>query len=186
MNTGTRARANFVPLDELSATIGAAELLLFCRDLRGTLIDAAVAATGRALSVQSRGGSSLGAAGAGVGFAVETTAGTLVPVVRNAVDGLLPAVRDEVSRLVYAARSGRLAPSDVGGAAVTVCDSLPLAGAIAADASGCVLAVSGPRSGSGIVTLSLAVDDSGIGADAARAFFATLVRLLRHPYRLLV
>ena len=108
MTTGTQAMARFVPLDEFNATIGAAELLLFCRDLRGTLIDAAVAAAGRALSVQPQGERALGVAGAGVGVAVETTDGTLVPVVRNAVDGLLPSVRDEVSRLIDAARTGRL------------------------------------------------------------------------------
>jgi len=186
MTTGAQTMARFVPLDEFSATIGAAELLLFCRDLRGTLIDAAVAAAGRALSVQPHGESALGVAGAGVGVAVETTEGTLVPVVRNAVDGLLPAVRDEVSRLIDAARAGRLAPSDIGGAAVTVCDSVPLIGAVAVEGRNCILTVSGPRAGSGLVTLSLAVGGSDVRTDVARTFFATVVRLLRHPYRLLV
>lgn len=186
MTTGTQTTARFVPLDEFSATIGAAELLLFCRDLRGTLIDASVAAAGRALSVQPRGECAFGAAGAGVGVAVETAHGTLVPVVRNAVDGLLPSVRDEVSRLIDAARTGRLLPSDVGGATVTVCDSGPLLGAVAAEGSGCVLTVRGPQADSGLITLSLAVGGSDAGTDVARTFFATVVRLLRHPYRLLV
>ena len=42
------------------------------------------------------------------------------------------------SRLIDAARTGRLLPSDVGGATVTVCDSGPLLGAVAAEGSGCV------------------------------------------------
>jgi pyruvate/2-oxoglutarate dehydrogenase complex dihydrolipoamide acyltransferase (E2) component len=186
MTTGTQTTARFVPLGEFSATIEAAELLLFCRDLGGTLIDAAVAAAGRALSVQPRGKSALDAGGAGVGVAVETTDRTLFPVVRNAADGLLPSVRDEVSRLIDAARAGRLAPSDVGGAAVTVCDSVPLTRAVPAEGRGCLLTVRGPQAGSGLVTLSLAVDGSGGGTDVAHTFFATVVRLLRHPYRLLV
>jgi pyruvate/2-oxoglutarate dehydrogenase complex dihydrolipoamide acyltransferase (E2) component len=186
MTTGAQTMARFVPLDEFSATIGAAELLLFCRDLRGTLMDAAVAAAGRALAAQPRGERTLCASGAGVGVAVETAEGTVVPVVRNAVDAPLPSVRDEVSRLIDAARAGRLAPGDVGGAAVTVCDSVPLIGAVVAEGRNCILTVSGPRAGSGVVTLSLAVGGSDVRTDVARTFFTTVERLLRHPYRLLV
>jgi hypothetical protein len=185
MTTGTQAVAPFVPLDEFTATIAASELMLFCRDLRGTLIDAVVVAAGRALAAPPpRGG--MGGGKTGIGIVVETAEGPCVPVVRNALDGSLPAIRDEVSRLLEAARSGRLAPGDLGGAALTVCDSVTPLGVVATDVRGGVLTVRGPQEGSTLVTLSLVVDGSDVGADVARHFFVSVVRMLRHPYRLLV
>jgi pyruvate/2-oxoglutarate dehydrogenase complex dihydrolipoamide acyltransferase (E2) component len=184
MTTGTQAVAPFVPLDEFTATIAASELMLFCRDLRGTLIDAAVVAAGRALAAPPR-LAWVGGGETGIGIAVETAEGTCVPVVRNALDGSLPAIRDEVSRLLEAARSGRLAPGDVGGAAVTVCDVVTPLGVAAAEVRGGILTVRGPQQGSALVTLSLVVDGSDVRADVARLFFVSVVRMLRHPYRLL-
>ena len=74
-----------------------------------------------------------GAQGTGVGVVVESGGKMLVPVVRNAADASLPQVRDEVTRLVEAARTGVSASGDVGGAAVTVCESVPAAAAVDVD-----------------------------------------------------
>jgi pyruvate/2-oxoglutarate dehydrogenase complex dihydrolipoamide acyltransferase (E2) component len=186
MTTGTQVIAPFVPLDEFTATIGASELLLFCRDLRGTLVGTVVAAAGRALGAQPHEGSGLGGGDPGVGIAVETIGGTVVPVVRNALDAPLPAIRDEVSRLADAARAGRLAPGDLGAAVVTVCDPVALLGVAAADVRGPLLTVRSIGNDSAVVTLSLVVDGSDVRADVAQTFFAAVVRMLRHPYRLLV
>jgi len=183
--TATRERPPALP--GLTASIPASELLLFCRDLRGTVTDALVAATGRALSAHPEVGCVLRPAGTGVGVAVDTVAGVLVPVVRNATDGPLPQVRAEVTRLVAAARTGRLSPADVGGAAVTVYDSAPEAGSVGVEArTGCILVVDRLAHDSLDLTFFLKADDPEVGSEEAGRFFATLVRLLRHPYRLLV
>ncbi len=55
-----------------------------------------------------------------VGLAVDTERGLLVPVVRDADRLTLPAIAAETARLVAAARSGRLAPDDLGGGTFTV------------------------------------------------------------------
>jgi len=115
------------------ASIVASELFLFCRDLRGTVTDAVVAATGRALAAHPEVGCALLPTGTGVGVAVDTDGGVIVPVVRNATDAQLPQVRAEVTRLVDAAREGRLSPADLGGAAVTVYDSVSGAGTVGVD-----------------------------------------------------
>jgi pyruvate dehydrogenase E2 component (dihydrolipoamide acetyltransferase) len=181
----TRARP--LAILGLRASIPASELLLFCRDLRGTVTDALVAATGRALSAHPEVGCVLRPAGTGVGIAVDTDGGVLVPVVRNATDGPLPQVRAEVTRLVAAARTGRLSPADVGGAAVTVYECALDEGTAGAGAhTGCILVVDRLECDSLDLTLSLTSDDSEVGSEEAGRFFATLVRLLQHPYRLLV
>lgn len=162
----------------LQASIAASELLLFCRDLRGTVTDVVVAAAGRALAAHP--GLGCTAEGNGIGVAVDADGDVLVPVVRNATDAPLPQVRAEVSRLVDAARAGRLSPADVGGAAVTICD------AGAEPSTGCVLAIGRPTFGSPDLTLVLSVDEGGGAGDEAGRLFATLVRLLQHPYRRLV
>lgn len=183
--TETRVRSTALP--GLEASITASELLLFCRDLRGTVTDAVVAATGRALAAHPAVGCALRPAETGVGVAVATDGGVLVPVVRNATDAPLPQVRAEVTRLVDAARAGRLSPADVGGAAVTVYDSVSNAGtAVVAAPTGCILTVEGPASDSLDLTLALTVDGSEVGGEEAGRFFATLVRLLQYPYRRLV
>lgn len=183
--TETRARSSALP--GVEASIAASELLLFCRDLRGTVTDAVVAATGRALAAHPEVGCALRTAATGVGVAVATDGGVLVPVVRNATDAPLPQVRAEVTRLVDAARAGRLSSADVGGAAVTVYDFVPGAGTAVVDApTGCILTVARPEYDSFDLTLALTVDGSEVGGEEAGRFFATLVRLLQHPYRLLV
>lgn len=177
----TEVRAERRRASGLQASIAASELLLFCRDLRGTVTDVVVAAAGRALAAHP--GLGCTAEGNGIGVAVDADGDVLVPVVRNATDAPLPQVRAEVSRLVDAARAGRLSPADVGGAAVTICD----AGVARAEPStGCVLAIGRPTLGSPDLTLVLSVDERpGAGEEAGR-LFATLVRLLQHPYRRLV
>ena len=183
--TATRVRSSALP--GLRASIPASELLLFCRDLRGTVTDALVAATGRALSAHPQVGCVLRSAGTGVGVAVDTAGGVLVPVVRNAADGPLPQVRAEVTRLVAAARTGRLSPADVGGAAVTVYDCAQEIGVVGIGAhTGCILVIDRLEYDSLDIMLSLAADDSEVGSEEAGRLFATLVRLLKHPYRLLV
>lgn len=182
--TSSRMQA---PRTGLEATIATSELLLFCRDLRGTTTDVVVAATGRALALHP--GLAGCDAAAGVGVAVETAGCVLVPVVRNAGEAPLPAVRDEVERVIGAALEGRLSPDDLGAAAVTVHDPFPGAGASLPESlGGRVLSVGRPSCDSPELTLSLSVDgsDADVAGDQAAPFFATLVRLLRHPYRRLV
>lgn len=180
----TSSRTQGPPRTGLEATIATSELLLFCRDLRGTTTDVVVAATGRALALHP--GLAGRAEAAGVGVAVETAGCLLVPVVRNACEAPLPAVRDEVERVVGAALEGRLSPDDLGVAAVTVHDPFPgTGGALPEALGGRVLSVDRAAGDSPELTLSLSVDGSGAGDEAA-PFFATLVRLLRHPYRRLV
>jgi pyruvate/2-oxoglutarate dehydrogenase complex dihydrolipoamide acyltransferase (E2) component len=171
----------------VSASIPSAELHLFCRDLRGTVGEAIVAATGRALLGHPGVGQAHRGAGTGVGVAVDTDQGLFVPVVRNAGDGPLPEVQAEVARLVAAARSGSLSATEVGGAAVTVCECTRDAGAVVAEAStGYVLAIDELGVDSVELTLFFTNDGPDIGREEERRFFAALVRLLRHPYRLLV
>lgn len=55
-----------------------------------------------------------------VSMAVETDAGLVVPVVRNAGSRPLDAVAADARRLVESARAGRLSADDVGGAAIAV------------------------------------------------------------------
>ncbi len=183
--TETRARSSAHP--GLEASIAAPELLLFCRDLRGTLIDVVVAAAGRALAASSATGRADRSDRTGVGVAVTTGSGVLVPVVRNATDAPLPQVRAEVARLVAAARASRLAPADVGGAIVTVCDVQPGTGVgLLEPPAGWLLTVDRTGPDSPDLTLALSGDFSEIGVLEAGRFFALLARLLRHPYRRLV
>ncbi len=182
--TETRGRSSVLP--GLTASIAASELLLFSRDLRGPVTAVVVAATGRALAAHPEVDCALLPAGTGVGVAVDTDGGVLVPVVRNAADAQLPQVRDEVTRLIYEARTGKLSPGDVGGASVIVCEGVPMAGALGVDPPiGCILAVDRPESHSLDLTCALTVN-SDVGREEAGRFFATFVRLLLHPYRLLV
>jgi len=58
-----------------------------------------------------------------VGVSVETDAGLMVPVIHNAQQMTLSQIQRELSRLVEAARTGTLAPSDVEGATFTVTNS---------------------------------------------------------------
>ena len=170
----------------LRALIPASELLLFCRDLRGTVVDAVVAAAGRALLANAETAPATREAGTGVGVAVDTGNGLLVPVVRNAADDPLPRVRTDVSRLVAAARTGTLAPTEIGGAAVTVCERARDVRAVAAEActSG-ILSLEWPGVDALELTLFRGDGEPAVGGDGTGQFFATLVRLLRHPYRLL-
>ena len=171
----------------LNASIPPAELLLFCRDLRGTVLEAVVAATGRALLAHPEIGHARRRADTGVGVAVDTDQGLFVPVVRNAVDGPLPEVQAEIARLIAAARSGSLSATEVGGAAVTVCGCTRDAGTVAAEAgTDCVLAIDELDVDSLGLALFFASNDPDIPLEEERRFFAALVRLLRHPYRLLV
>ena len=183
----TQPRPRLSSQPGISASIPPAELLLFCRDLRGTVVEVAVAATGRALLGHPEVGHAQRRAGTGVGVAVDTDRGLFVPVVRNAVDGPLPQVQAEVARLVAAARSGSLSATDVGGAAVTVCQCTRDAESVAAEAgTGCVLTIDELDVDSLGLALFFASNDPDIPLEEERRFFAALVRLLRHPYRLLV
>jgi len=62
-------------------------------------------------------------AGADVGVSVETDAGLLVPVIRDAQRLTLSQVNGTLQRLVEAARAGRLAPEEMAGATFTVTNS---------------------------------------------------------------
>jgi len=172
---------------ELRALIPASELLLFSRDLRGTVRDAVVAAAGRALLAGAETAPAVCQAGTGVGVAVDTGHGLLVPVVRNAGDDPLPQVRTDVARLVAAASTGTLAPAEIGGAAVTVCECRKDVRAVAAEAPPSrILSLEWPGVDSLELTLFRGDGEPAAGGDGTGLFFATLVRLLRHPYRLLV
>lgn len=181
----TSSQTQAPPRTGLEATIATSELLLFCRDLRGTTTDVLVAATGRSLALHS--GLGGGEPAGGVGVVVAGAGGLLVPVVRNAGEAPLPAVRDEVERVVGDALAGRLSPDDMGAAAVVVHDPFPDAGAALPEALGSyVLGVDRSSYDSPELTLSLSVDGAAAGGEEAARFFAMLVRLLRHPYRRLV
>jgi hypothetical protein len=183
----TESRPHRAARPGLSASISPSELLLFCRDLHGTIVDVVVAATGRALLAHPEVGRGMRRVVTGVGVAVDTESGLFVPVVTNATEGPLTQVRDEVTRLVAAARTGSLSPAQIGGAAVTVCKCTRDAGTVAAEAcTGCVLAVDGLGVDSLELTLFLIGGDPDVGREEAHRFFATLVQLLQHPYRLLV
>ena len=58
--------------------------------------------------------------GVDVGFAVDTPRGLVVPVIRRADKLSAVQVAAESHRLIEAARSGRLAPEDIGSASLTV------------------------------------------------------------------
>ena len=122
-----------------------------------------------------------------MGVAVDTDQGLFVPVVRNAGDGPLPEVQADVARLVAAARSGSLSATEVGGAVVAVCECTRDAGTVAVEAgTGYVLTIDELGVDSLELTLFVTNDDPDRGREEERRFFAALVRLLRHPYRLLV
>ncbi len=168
----------------LEASISASELRLFSRDLRGTVTDVVVAAAGRALAAHPEIRGATRSDAVGIGVAVDTQNGVLVPVVRNASDAPLPEIRAEVRRLVDAARAGELSSSDIGEAAVTVHALEPDAGTPREYASiGCALTVDRTESDSPDITVAFTVDGSEVGGAEASQFFATLVRLLRQPYR---
>ncbi len=170
----------------LEASISASELLLFCRDLRGTVTDVVVAAAGRALAAHPEIHHATRSDAVGIGVAVDTQGGVLVPVVRNAT-APLPAVRAEVKRLVDAALAGELSSADIGEAAVTVHALEPDASTPRESAAvGCALTVDRTESDSPDITVAFTVDGSEVGGAEAGQFFATLVRLLRQPYRRLV
>jgi pyruvate/2-oxoglutarate dehydrogenase complex dihydrolipoamide acyltransferase (E2) component len=172
---------------ELEATIGTSELLLFCRDLRGTVTDVLVAAAGRALALHPELGFAARPAVNGIGVTVDNGDGVVVPVVRNATSAPLPLVRAEVERVVDAARAGLLSPDDQGTAVVTVHDPVPGARATPLPPPrGCVLTVDRAAYDSPELTLTLSVGGSGVEGAEAAPFFATLVHLLSHPYRRLV
>lgn len=173
------------PRTELEASVAAAELLLFCHDLRGSVTDVVVAATGRALAMHPGFARCQPHDGMGVGVVVETVGALLVPVVWNAGDAPLPSVRDEVERLIEAALAGRLSQDDLGAPAVVVHDPFPSAAGVLPEALGSrVLSVERPADDVPGLVLSLSVDTRD--GEEATAFFSTLVRLLTHPYRRLV
>lgn len=93
---------------------------------RLTLNHFVLAATGRALLDQPKmnrvwaDGELLAFADTDVSMAVETDAGLLVPVVRNAGARPLDEVAADARRLVERARAGRLSADDVSGAAIAV------------------------------------------------------------------
>ena len=182
--TERRARPSVQP--GFTASIAASELLLFCRDLRSTVTEAVVIAAGRALASHPEVCRALQEEGIGVGVAVNTDSGLLVPVVRNAMDAPLPEVCAEVTHLVDAARAGGLSCADVGGAAVTVYALTPGGCGVAGAPTGCILTVEPTEPASVDLTLLRAFDEAQVDGAEARRFFATLTRLLQHPYRLLV
>jgi 2-oxoacid dehydrogenases acyltransferase (catalytic domain) len=171
----------------VEATVDASELALFSRDLGGTLTDVLVAAAGRALAAQA--GTRAGGSRAGVGVAVSTVGGQVIPVVRNAATAPLPEVRSEVERLVGAARSGQLVADDLGNAALIV-DHVELGSGDllrAGTSSDCrVLAVGTLSDNDTAPTLTLLVAAQAAEGEAADRLLASLVALLERPYRRLV
>ncbi len=176
----TDALVEPVPHPTVGSVVAASELLLFRRDLGGTLTDILVAAAGRALAahpVLETGG---------VGIAVPWREGVLVPVIANAADAPLPQIRAEVARVVGAARSGMVAPADAGDPAVTVCDR---------DAGGCarmpgretrrslLLGFALTDESSPHPSLALSLDAGAFGGAEAAPFLRTLACLLERPYR---
>lgn len=166
----------------VQAAVDSAELTLFARDLGGTATDVLVAAVGRALRADP---TSLLSPRAGVGLAVPTAAGVAVPVLAHAATAPLPELRDEVHRLVRAARRGRLAPWETGDPAV-VLDHIEFAagepGAAGPPAEHSVLVLASQPHGLDL-SLSVVADADLVDARAAAGLLQSLVRLLERPYR---
>ena len=135
-----------------------------------------------------------------IGVAVATDAGLLVPVVRN-VDslGLLEVAR-EISRLAEAARAGKTAPADLGGASFTITSLGKLGGLVATPV------INYPEVGilyvpemkkrpvvrndqiviGHVVLMSLSFDHRVIDGDVGARFAKEIVGLLEDPDRLLL
>lgn len=180
------SRSPLAAHNALEASLPLSELLLFARDLRGTVIDLVVAAAGRALVSHPRLGGSVAPGDLGVGIAVAVRDRIRVVTVRSAGTAPLPQVRAEVEQLVAAARAGHPRSLGVGDPAVTV-HGPPASGETASTVvpGRRVLSVEGLAEDSPMLTIALIVAGDE-PTDEEAAFFAELVRLLRQPYRRLV
>jgi pyruvate dehydrogenase E2 component (dihydrolipoamide acetyltransferase) len=135
-----------------------------------------------------------------IGIAVATEAGLLVPVIRH-VDSLgLLEISREVSRLAEAARAGKTAPADLGGASFTITSLGKLGGLVATPV------INYPEVGilyvpemkkrpvvrndqiviGHVVLMSLSFDHRVIDGDTGARFAKEIVGLLEDPDRLLL
>ena len=184
-----------VPQLTLTASVDAGELLLFRSDLRSTLEGVVVCAVGRALSAQPE---------ANVMVVERESGPAIVPAASSSVellvlcdDGLrsgtvdagegrsLTDVRDAVASLVEELRSGR-APQRAGKAALSL-GTFALSGAapsnVVVPPTSSALAVGRLCGDAKSMRVGLSVDARVLDADQASRLFATIVRLLEHPYR---
>jgi pyruvate/2-oxoglutarate dehydrogenase complex dihydrolipoamide acyltransferase (E2) component len=136
----------------------------------------------------------------GIGVAVHTDAGLVVPVVRRVEDRPLGDVDDDITRLAEAARGGRLTPADFEGAAFTVTSPGPLGGLMATPLINApqvaILGVHriGPRPvvrADQVVirtmgNLSITFDHRVIDGVPAARFLLDVIRALEHPGLLLI
>lgn len=169
------------------AQVPVAELHCFARDLGGSTLHVVVAAAGRALGWHPDVAGSLAGDGvdaARIGIRVDPER---IAVVREASTAPLPQLRDEVDRVVGAARRGRLTGADTGEAPITVVDH-GTAGLRDApiETSGCLLEAEPVADDPQALRLTLEVDPAAIRPEDATRLLETLVRLLSHPYRRLV
>jgi pyruvate dehydrogenase E2 component (dihydrolipoamide acetyltransferase) len=134
-----------------------------------------------------------------VGVAVAVDGGLLVPVVRDADQKSLTQVAREAGELVGRARSGRLAPEDMGGGTFTV-SNLGMLGveqftAVINPPEAAILAVgaAGPEplvTGDGqvevrqVLRLTLSIDHRAVDGATGAAFLAQLKDVLEQPLRI--
>jgi pyruvate/2-oxoglutarate dehydrogenase complex dihydrolipoamide acyltransferase (E2) component len=135
-----------------------------------------------------------------VGIAVDTPAGLVVPVVRDADALGLLALALEIERLATAAREGRIAPGELQGATFTVTSPGPHAGIMATPLIplpqvailGVHRAAERPavRGGRVVVrrtmNLSVTFDHRVIDGMTAARFLAEVISLLEHPALLML
>jgi pyruvate/2-oxoglutarate dehydrogenase complex dihydrolipoamide acyltransferase (E2) component len=135
-----------------------------------------------------------------VGIAVDTPAGLVVPVVRDADALGLLALAREIERLATAAREGRIAPGELQGATFTVTSPGPHAGIMATPLIplpqvailGVHRAAERPavRGGQVVVrrtmNLSVTFDHRVIDGMTAARFLAEVISLLEHPALLML
>lgn len=134
-----------------------------------------------------------------IGIATDTPSGLIVPVVRAAAELSLAQIHAEIARLAAAARSGRLKPADIGGAAFSISNVgpqgvdrvVPLVDPPQTAILGMGAAVDAPVVERGavvpgrVLALELTFDHRFVdGAPAAR-FLAQLAAVFTQPGRLL-
>lgn len=193
----TDVAVHAVPQLTLQTSARATELALFSRDLGGSVTHVVVAAMGRALLAHPEacvvvsnheGSAAVVPVTAAVGVAIPTQSDLLVPVVRNAARAPLPAVKAEVERVVSAARAGRLAAEDSGGAPTTVsCLEMGLGmfpPIVNPPQASTFVVEPGPCPDT--VSLTLSIDSRALTLEQAALYLDTLIRLLEQPYRRLV
>lgn len=175
--------AGMSPVRQAVRSIAVGEARSFARDLGGSLAHVVVAATGRALDRRS------GLAGGSVGLATVTDTGLVASPVRNAGTAPLPAIRDEVDRVVAATRAGSGGEHPAGLSAV-VCVDPGIEGAdeVAARCHAPLLVTAVcDADDPTMLRLAVTLEEAGPGTAAdAEEILGAITRLLEHPYRRLL